>query len=62
VKAQAFSLQVLTSLAVGGQGLAGLVRRRGEREIIERKGRRRRSCSPERERERENAATTMKVF
>ena len=28
VKAQAFSLQVLTSLAVGGRGLAGLVRRR----------------------------------
>ena len=27
VKAQAFSLQVLTSLAVGGRGLAGLVRR-----------------------------------
>lgn len=26
VKAQAFSLQVLTSLAVGGRGLAGLVR------------------------------------
>ena len=27
MKAQAFSLQVLTSLAVGGRGLAGLVRR-----------------------------------